>query len=96
MKIFGFNLKQNTTAEDIIMLGTQEWIAPEIAGTPPLPRQGHSSSFLNGKLYVFGGNTTDGEILNDLHVLHLGTGNFDLINSNLNYDNEDFNLLFCF
>lgn len=46
----------------------QTWSQPEIKGSPPTPRDSHTCSVIDEKLYVFGG--TDGmNPLKDLHIL---------------------------
>src|SRR4051812_42278149 len=47
------------------------WSKPDTKGKAPIPRAAHSTVFIDGKLYVFGG--FDGKLFyNDLHVLELG------------------------
>uniref|UniRef100_A0A8B9JX79 Zgc:163014 n=1 Tax=Astyanax mexicanus TaxID=7994 RepID=A0A8B9JX79_ASTMX len=47
------------------------WYQPIVEGDRPLPRFGHSTTLLQDKLVIFGGQKT-AAYLNDLHVLDLG------------------------
>ncbi|KXZ54835.1 hypothetical protein GPECTOR_4g907 [Gonium pectorale] len=58
-------------AADVAILNadTMKWLAPQIKGTErPLPRSGHSSACIRERVFVFGGATSDGVLLNDVWV----------------------------
>ncbi|XP_027192931.1 uncharacterized protein [Cicer arietinum] len=68
--VFGGYGKDNCQTNQVHVFDTvnQTWSQPEIKGSPPTPRDSHTCSVIDEKLYVFGG--TDGmNPLKDLHIL---------------------------
>ncbi|KAG2424386.1 hypothetical protein HXX76_014595 [Chlamydomonas incerta] len=58
-------------AADVAVLNadTMKWMSPQIKGTErPLPRSGHASCCIRERVFVFGGATADGVLLNDVWV----------------------------
>jgi len=49
---------------------TGGWYTPEVTGTKPLPRSGHSASLLGDKMLVFGGWDMP-SIFNDIHIFDI-------------------------
>ncbi|CAL9686610.1 unnamed protein product [Knipowitschia caucasica] len=56
------------------------WYQPIVEGDKPLPRFGHSATFLSQKLVIFGGRKTS-TYLNDLHILDLGLMEYTAVKS---------------
>lgn len=68
--VFGGYGKDNRQTNDVHVFDTakQTWSKPMVKGTPPSPRDSHSSTTVGASLYVFGG--TDGKCpLQDLYIL---------------------------
>ena len=53
----------------LLDVGSMTWSTPEIKGTAPCGRTGHSSCVYYDRIYLFGGSSSDSPYLNDLHVL---------------------------
>jgi N-acetylneuraminic acid mutarotase len=58
--------------------GEVNWGTPEVSGTGPCPRAGHSANLVERRVFIFGGAGVEGrnqkksKALNDVHVLELG------------------------
>eukprot|EP00741_Cyanophora_paradoxa_P010017 tig00000157_g9703.t1 len=52
----------------VLCLETMAWSKPDVSGTPPAERSGHSAVLHGGKIYIFGGDGGQ-KTYNDLHVL---------------------------
>ncbi|XP_010544208.1 PREDICTED: acyl-CoA-binding domain-containing protein 4-like [Tarenaya hassleriana] len=59
----------------VLDLVSREWSTPNYLGTPPSPRESHTATVVGeDKMVIFGGSGEgEGNYLNDLHVLDLGT-----------------------
>lgn len=68
--LFGGCYLDVTCYDDLYLLDlhSKEWSIPEIAGTPPRPRGGHSAVSTSHGLVIFGGDDLD-EFFNDLSIL---------------------------
>jgi N-acetylneuraminic acid mutarotase len=53
----------------VLNLSLMEWIKPAIEGDLPTPRSAHTSNFVHGKMFMFGGMTKKNKNLNDIWVL---------------------------
>ncbi|CEP00414.1 Kelch motif [Plasmodiophora brassicae] len=65
-----------TNSIHVLDLETLTWTDPQVSGTPPSPRLGHSMHVVLGprpQLLVFGGGTVD-KLYDDLHVFDCATG----------------------
>ncbi|KAI3785649.1 hypothetical protein L1987_44773 [Smallanthus sonchifolius] len=72
--VFGGYGEDNTQTNKVHVYDTttRTWSEPDMQGTLPVPRDSHSCTSVDDKLFVFGG--TDGSIpLKDLHVLDTST-----------------------
>jgi len=67
---------------DIYLLDTEtmSWSRPQVKGTAPLPRWGHTCTLVGNKLVIFGGN--DGtRMLNDIIILDMKKMKWELLES---------------
>ncbi|CAI7860273.1 unnamed protein product [Closterium sp. NIES-53] len=72
--VFGGYGKDERQTNDVYVYNTTKdaWSKPNIKGTPPSPRDSHTSTVVGSRLFVFGG--TDGSSgLNDLYMLDTST-----------------------
>jgi N-acetylneuraminic acid mutarotase len=53
----------------VLNLSLMEWVKPTIEGEGPPPRSGHRANFVKGKMFVFGGVTSQQKNFNDVWVL---------------------------
>lgn len=65
---FGGIKNDNPTAEVAVFnTDTLKWMSPQVKGVErPVARSGHACTSIREKMFVFGGITTDGTLLNDL------------------------------
>lgn len=52
-------------------LDTLCWTKLQPKGAAPVARGGHTTTLIGSKLWVFGGETNDRRLLNDVHTLDL-------------------------
>ncbi|GLC41598.1 hypothetical protein PLESTF_000274300 [Pleodorina starrii] len=67
--VFGGVRGEGVAAADVALLNadTMKWMTPQIKGADrPLPRSGHSSCCIRERVFVFGGASADGVLLNDV------------------------------
>lgn len=72
--VIGGGNDESTVFNDVYILdiNTGQWTKPNIKGSPPIPRWGHSSISVGFHIYIFGGN--DGKrMLNDVNILNTET-----------------------
>jgi hypothetical protein len=64
---------QPTAEVSIFNTDTMKWTVPQIKGTAtapsPVARSGHACASIREKVFVFGGATVDGTLLNDVWIL---------------------------
>ncbi|KAG2490886.1 hypothetical protein HYH03_010803 [Edaphochlamys debaryana] len=67
--VFGGVRGDGGPSSDVALLNTDtmKWITPQLKGSErPLPRSGHSSCCIRERVFMFGGVTADGVLLNDV------------------------------
>lgn len=72
--VIGGGNDESTVYNDVYILDIDsgQWSKPNIKGSPPIPRWGHSSISIGPNIYIFGGN--DGKrMLNDVNILNTET-----------------------
>ena len=60
-----------------LFLGTLEWRRVIVEGESPVGRSGHVVAIVDKKMYMFGGQGGDKQMLGDLWVLHLSKCKYD-------------------
>jgi len=53
----------------VLNLTLMEWVKPSVEGEAPPPRSAHTANFVKGKMFVFGGVTSQQKNFNDVYVL---------------------------
>lgn len=74
------------------IIDTLEWSTPEVYGSIPVPRDGHSACVINNQMYIFGGfqeNPT--QFSQDLYMLDLITMTWNVVRTNVLY----MNMFYC-
>ena len=74
MVVFG-GFCQGTRTNEVSILNIQanNWVNVKVNRSEalPCPRSGHSATFYNGQMFIFGGKNEDSEKLNDLWCFNI-------------------------
>jgi N-acetylneuraminic acid mutarotase len=74
MVIYGGCVKYTETSDVFeYSMTTGKWTKPEIKAPLPDGRMGHTATFFNNKMYIFGGISSEGNLLSDIWELDLKT-----------------------
>lgn len=69
-----------------IFTDTLNWSVPEVTGSKPMPRDGHSACVINDRMYIFGGyQTNPSQLSQDLYMLNLHSMVWHIIKTTVLY-----------
>ncbi|XP_047965506.1 rho GTPase-activating protein gacHH-like [Salvia hispanica] len=63
----------NSQGVYLVTSATMCWEEPNVIGTPPTPRIGHSCTIVKDVLLVFGGLAEENILMNDLHIFRISS-----------------------